>query len=121
MRYPTSNAYVPAIILNISNNKREKARNATLIIQMNGPTTEITDPAAPNEPPRKFTFDYSYWSHDGFEKNDEGYLKPTVPHYADQVKYTFVWSSGLLETVAWAIHRSTFPLSLFKRSMRDGC
>jgi hypothetical protein len=52
---------------------------------MNGSTTEITDPDAPNDPPRKFTFDYSYWSHDGFEKNDEGYLQPTVPHYADQV------------------------------------
>ena len=53
---------------------------------MNGSTTEISDPAAPNDPPRKFTFDFSYWSHDGFEKNDEGYLQPTVPHYADQVR-----------------------------------
>ena len=73
------------ILLNIPYNKREKARNASLIIQMNGATTEITDPSAPNDPPRKFTFDYSYWSHDGFEKNAEGYLQPTVPHYADQV------------------------------------
>ena len=55
---------------------------------MNGSTTEISDPAAPNDPPRKFTFDFSYWSHDGFEKNEEGYLQPTVPHYADQV-WTF--------------------------------
>ncbi len=73
------------VFLNIAHNKREKARNSTLIIQMNGATTEITDPAAPNDPPRKFTFDYSYWSHDGFEKNEEGYLQPAAPNYADQV------------------------------------
>ena len=78
--------YTNIIFLNIAHNKREKARNASLIIRMDGPTTEITDPAAPNEEPRKFTFDYSYWSHDGFEKNNEGYLQPTVPHYADQAR-----------------------------------
>ncbi|CAB3985233.1 kinesin KIF28P [Paramuricea clavata] len=89
------------IFLNISHNKREKARNSTLIIQMNGSTTEITDPAAPNDPPRKFTFDYSYWSHDGFEKNDEGYLQPTVPHYADQMKVYNDLGQSVLDN-AWA-------------------
>ena len=66
---------------------------------MDGPTTEITDPAAPNEPPRKFTFDYSYWSHDGFEKNDEGYLQPTVPHYADQVHTIWFDFKSLFENM----------------------
>ena len=75
------------VSLNISYNKREKQRNASLIIKMKDSTPEITDPQNPNEPPRKFTFDYSYWSHDGFEANAEGYLAATAPNYADQVWY----------------------------------
>lgn len=82
-------------------NKREKQRNASLIIQMHDKTTEITDPAAPNEPPRKFTFDFSYWSHDGFEANAEGYLQPTVPHYADQMKVYNDVGQNVLDN-AWA-------------------
>ena len=35
--------------------------------------------------PKKFTFDYSYWSHDGFSEREDGYLYPTEPRYADQV------------------------------------
>ena len=52
---------------------------------MRDQTTVITNPEEPNEQPRKFTFDYSYWSHDGFKANAEGYLEPTKPNYADQV------------------------------------
>ena len=52
---------------------------------MHDKTTEITDPENPHEPPRQFTFDYSYWSHDGFKSNADGYLQPTTPNYADQV------------------------------------
>ena len=53
---------------------------------MTGNTTEIRDPAAPdNVEPRKFTFDYSYWSHDGFEEKEDGYFAAVTPEYADQV------------------------------------
>ena len=34
---------------------------------------------------RKFLFDYSYWSHDGYEVDSKGYNKPVNPHYVDQV------------------------------------
>ena len=37
-------------------------------VRMNGPTTEIVDP---NGQPRPFTFDYSFWSHDGFKVDAE--------------------------------------------------
>ena len=47
-------------------NSREIERNANLIIQMQGNTTSIQDPNKPNAEPRRFTFDYSYWSHDSF-------------------------------------------------------
>ena len=69
-------------------NSREKTRNATLIIQMHGKTTEIKDPSMPDEEPKKFAFDFSYWSHDGFKERSDGYLEPTDPKYADQVLFT---------------------------------
>ena len=52
---------------------------------MIGKTTEIKDPQNMDGEPRKFTFDFSYWSHDGFEEKSDGYLEPADPSYADQV------------------------------------
>ena len=37
------------------------------------------------EEPKKFAFDYSYWSHDGFKTDASGYNAPDSPKYADQV------------------------------------
>ena len=71
--------------LNNSHNKREKARNATLIVEMKGQTTYLSNPEEPDEEAKKFTFDFSYWSHDGFEEKPDGYLAPSDPRYADQV------------------------------------
>lgn len=59
-------------------NKRERARNATLIIGMEGQTTTIFDPEQPDDV-RKFTFDYSYWSHDGSKELEDGYFAPEGP------------------------------------------
>ena len=43
--------------------------------------------------PRKFNFDFSYWSHDGFKEEANGYMVPDKSHangnkYADQVGMT---------------------------------
>jgi len=46
-------------------NGREKDRNATCIIRMDGPKTTIINPDTQEE--KDFQFDYSYWSHDGFD------------------------------------------------------
>ncbi len=46
-------------------NSREIDLQSKLIIEMNNNTTKITD-VQTNEK-RDFTFDYSFWSHDGFE------------------------------------------------------
>jgi hypothetical protein len=66
-------------------NERELATaNANrCCIDMDGPTTTITDPAT--NIPRPFTFDYSFWSHDDFVEED-GYMKPASDSskYADQ-------------------------------------
>ena len=44
--------------------------------------------------PRKFNFDFSYWSHDGFKEEGNGYMVPDKSHangnkYADQVGMTY--------------------------------
>ena len=56
---------------------------------MNGPTTTITDPSSGEE--KKFTFDYSYWSFDGFKEEKNGYCAPDSKHpngkkFCDQVR-----------------------------------
>lgn len=76
-------------ILNSVHNGREKDRNAQLIIDMQGATTTITDPSNSSDV-KKFTFDYSYWSHDGCKDDGTGYFGPDTSHphgkkFADQV------------------------------------
>ncbi|XP_029010878.1 kinesin-like protein KIF1B isoform X2 [Betta splendens] len=44
-------------------NSREISKESKCIIQMQGNTTTIANPKAPKEPPKTFSFDYSYWSH----------------------------------------------------------
>jgi hypothetical protein len=36
------------------------------------------------EEERRFTFDFSFWSFDGFEEEPNGFMKPTGSKYADQ-------------------------------------
>ena len=64
-------------------------------IEMQGNSTYIADPAEPKSEPRKFAFDFSYWSHDGFKEEPNGYLSPVSPQYADQVKLCTVYDFKL--------------------------
>jgi len=59
----------------------EREQGSKVCVRMNGPTTAIFDPATGDE--RPFTFDYSFWSHDGFETNEEGVFVKTGDKYAD--------------------------------------
>ena len=54
---------------------------------MVGSTTKIFDPSVMDKggEPKTFSFDYSYWSHDGFEEREDGYFFPVRAAYADQV------------------------------------
>eukprot|EP00039_Didymoeca_costata_P024122 m.9333 g.9333 ORF g.9333 m.9333 type:complete len:1041 (-) comp4048_c0_seq2:54-3176(-) len=83
-------------------NAREKSRNAKLIIDMNNNTTLISDPDAPEKEPRKFTFDHSYWSHDGATETDDGMFvaESSESRYADQQKVFNDLGVGMLEN-AW--------------------
>ena len=49
---------------------------------MDGTTTSIRDG---KQKSIKFTFDESFWSHDGFEVDDDGYMSAQAgSRYADQ-------------------------------------
>jgi kinesin family protein 13 len=60
-------------------NTREK--DSECIIDMNGQTTTIRDEIGQE---RSFTFDYSFWSHDGFTPREDGYSLAIDDRYADQ-------------------------------------
>jgi pSer/pThr/pTyr-binding forkhead associated (FHA) protein len=63
-------------------NQREKDLGAVVCLEMNSGTTVIID--TKTESRRDFSFDYSFWSHDGFIEREDGYLVPASPQYADQ-------------------------------------
>jgi len=64
-------------------NQREKDANAKLCVAMAGKQTICTNPKTNEE--KKFAYDYSYWSHDGFKNDANGYSVPDGPKYSDQV------------------------------------
>ena len=77
-------------------NKREKDRNAVLIVKMNGGTTMLTNPEDSKET-KSFTFDHSYWSHDGFKELPNGYFEPTSNSYCDQKKVFADLGEGIMK------------------------
>jgi kinesin family protein 1 len=64
-------------------NQRELESNAKLVVEMSGTSTSLIDPSGKGAP-KTFTFDYSYWSFDGFGTDPTGLCVPTSPQYADQ-------------------------------------
>ena len=79
-------------------NAREKERESECVIQMPGQNqTKIKDE---NGKERTFTFDHSFWSHDGYKVLDDGYLQPVDEEYADQKKVFDAVGRQILEN-AW--------------------
>ncbi|KAL4444820.1 hypothetical protein ABPG74_016028 [Tetrahymena malaccensis] len=65
-------------------NSREIGLNSQLCIDMDGGTrTSLLDLNDPKKN-KDFFFDYSFWSHDGFELNEDGLAVPVSDRYADQ-------------------------------------
>ena len=63
-------------------NTREKDSKSICNIEMNGNQTIIKDELGQ---PRTFTFDHSFWSHDCYIEQENGYLSPDASgKYADQ-------------------------------------
>jgi len=74
---------------------------------MQGNTTIIADPEG-RAAEKKFTFDYSYWSHDGFREREDGYLEPVEERYADQVCYILFFifykqTNGLVMNIIFGV------------------
>ena len=74
----------------------EKDHSAKLCINMVGNQTSIWDISDPEKSKRQFTFDYSYWSHDGFDMRPDGYAFPTGDRYADQARVFKDLGQGVL-------------------------
>ena len=69
---------------------------------MNKSSTTISDPQTGDS--RTFTFDNSYWSHDGFKINKEGIYESASPvsPYVDQVvKQIYHSSHTYISTQIW--------------------
>ena len=65
-------------------NAREKEAGSQCIVRMKGAVTTLVNPESHEE--RDFAFDFSYWSHDGFETDEAGYnakLEGSSKHGAD--------------------------------------
>eukprot|EP00929_Paragymnodinium_shiwhaense_P051397 TRINITY_DN2586_c1_g4_i1.p1 TRINITY_DN2586_c1_g4~~TRINITY_DN2586_c1_g4_i1.p1 ORF type:complete len:1134 (+),score=428.70 TRINITY_DN2586_c1_g4_i1:175-3576(+) len=90
-------------------NQREKDLNAVLCVEMNGPQTVLNPPPLEKQDEKakevkKFTFDASFWSHDGFEVDKNGYSYAKKGHkgtpYADQVVVFNKFGKAVLDN-AW--------------------
>eukprot|EP00439_Symbiodinium_sp_Y106_P065899 s498_g10.t1 len=87
-------------------NDRERALNAQLCVEVDGPTTILQVPpeqaeAGKNKEPKKFTFDASFWSHDGFEVDGKGYCHAAPgSKYADQQLVFDTFGRRILDS-AW--------------------
>ncbi|XP_072169328.1 kinesin-like protein KIF28P [Diadema setosum] len=90
-------------------NSREKDRGAKCVIIMNGATTKIQNPEAPKDEPKSFTFDYSYWSHDGFTEDDKGILSAQPgSNYASQQNVFDDLGQGVLDNAFKGFNCSLF-------------
>ena len=79
---------------------------------MNGNTTIIKAPPTEldKEATKMFTFDYSYWSFDGFKEEPSGYLAPDGPRsrYCDQKKIFDDLGQGILRNAMDGYNASIF-------------
>lgn len=87
-------------------NQREKDLNAMVCVQMVGPMTILLDLETQEEgkkrEDKKFTFDASFWSFDGFDPDTDGYCRAKPGSiYADQQIVFDTFGKTVLDN-AWA-------------------
>lgn len=71
--------------------------------------TTIANPETPNEEPKSFSFDYSYWSHDGFQEKSDGVLEPAGgSSYASQRRVFEDLGQGVLDNAFEGYNCSLF-------------
>lgn len=79
-------------------NSRELKLNTQCVVDMTDPTT-ILKPIN-GEEERRFTFDYSFWSFDGYQEQPNGFLKASGSKYADQTQVFEKIGKNILDN-AW--------------------
>ncbi|XP_022096097.1 kinesin-like protein KIF28P isoform X3 [Acanthaster planci] len=88
-------------------NTREKDRGAKLVVEMKGATTKLH--SLDGEEPKTFTFDYSYWSHDGFTEQPDGILAANPgSNYASQQNVFNDLGQGVLDNAFQGFNCSLF-------------
>lgn len=93
-------------------NARELEAKAQLVVKMNSATTTLLPPPIEGKTDKKvenrdFTFDYSYWTHDGFYTDDSGFNHPNAgSNYAGQAKL-FTDVGGSIMDNAWSGFNTT--------------
>ncbi|XP_038077973.1 kinesin-like protein KIF28P isoform X3 [Patiria miniata] len=90
-------------------NSREKERGAKLVVEMKGATTKLLCGDGSGEEPKTFTFDYSYWSHDGFTEQPDGILLADPgSSYASQQNVFNDLGQGVLDNAFQGFNCSLF-------------
>ena len=69
-----------------------------MCVEMQGSTTSIMDLKSGNK--RDFSYDFSFWSHDGFVENEEGFFVGETDKYADQRRVYDLVGTDILNN-AW--------------------
>lgn len=86
-------------------NARERELNSRLCVKMVNNTTILIDD---NEDERTFTFDYSFWSHDGFQVDASGRMVATDSRYADQPSVYAKVGQQILDNAIMGYHCCLF-------------
>uniref|UniRef100_A0A8C6MRN6 Kinesin-like protein n=1 Tax=Mus spicilegus TaxID=10103 RepID=A0A8C6MRN6_MUSSI len=87
--------------------QREKNSGSQCVISMHSGSISIRDPKN-EERVKTFTFDLTYWSHDGFQKDEDGVLIPSDPasKFAGQSDVFHDIGRGILDS-AWQGYNAT--------------
>ncbi|ERE73568.1 kinesin-like protein KIF13A [Cricetulus griseus] len=87
--------------------QREKNSGSQCVISMHSQSTTIRDPKNRGHL-KTFTFDLAYWSHDGFQKDEDGVLIPSNPtsKFAGQIHVFHDIGRGILDS-AWRGYNAT--------------
>ncbi|XP_051042366.1 kinesin-like protein KIF28 [Phodopus roborovskii] len=87
--------------------QREKNSGSQCVISMHSQSTTIRDPKNKGHL-KTFTFDLAYWSHDGFQKDEDGVLIPSnaTSKFAGQIHVFHDIGRGILDS-AWRGYNAT--------------
>lgn len=92
-----SDAVKVAVRVRPFNTRELQQGSAKLVVDMGSDNAvTITDPSDHGKR-HKFTYDYSFWSHDDFTTADDGLLVPTSARYADQQRVFNELGSDLVD------------------------